>query len=327
MATEPKIIEQPGIVEREIVGPQQNYLGRQRLADARAADYWALTKPEVNFLIVIASFAGFWLALPNQSHHFPFLLLIHTLLGTLLLASGAGTLNQYVERGFDVQMRRTARRPVASGRIDPSSALRFGILLSVTGCVYLALAVNALASGIAFFTLTSYLFIYTPLKRKTPLCTLAGVFPGAAPPLIGCAAASGTLGSEAWVLYAILLLWQFPHFMAIAWMYREDYARAGYMVLPLGEERGRWMAWQSLLPLLALVPLTVVPMLLMHDHLLCVAGVFILSSGFLFYGARLVLRRSNTEARRLLFVSIIYLPIGSSSDDAGQELSDRLAFF
>ena len=314
MATEPKIveqpcIEQPGIVEQGIIDSQQNYLGPQRLADAQVADYWALTKPEVNFLIVIATFAGFWLALPRESHHFPRMLLTHTLLGTLLVASGAGALNQYIERRFDVQMRRTARRPVASGRIDPSTALRFGILLSVTGCVYVALAVNALASGIALLTLTSYLFIYTPLKRKTPLCTLAGVFPGAAPPLIGCAAASGKLGSEAWVLYAILLLWQFPHFMAIAWMYREDYVRAGYMVLPLGEERRRWMAWQSVLPLLALVPLTVVPMLLMHDRLFYVVGVFMLSSGFLFYGTRLVLRRSNTEARRLLFVSIIYLPL------------------
>ena len=324
---EPKIIEQPGMVEREIIEPQQNYLGRQRFADARAADYWAITKPEVNFLIVIATLAGFWLALPHQSQHFPFLLLTHTLLGTLLVASGAGALNQYIERRFDVQMRRTARRPVASGRIEPSSALRFGILLSVTGCVYLALAVNALASGIAFLTLASYLFIYTPLKRRTPLCTLAGVFPGAAPPLIGCAAASGTLGSEAWVLYAILLLWQFPHFMAIAWMYREDYVRAGYMVLPLGEERGRWMAWQSVLPLLALVPLTVVPMLLTHDRLLYVAGVFLLSSGFVFYGTRLAVRRSNTEARRLLFVSIIYLPLVLLLMMLGQELSDRLAFF
>ncbi len=309
MATEPKIVEQPGIVEREIIEPQHNYLGQQRLADARVADYWALTKPEVNFLIVMTTFAGFWLALPRESHHFPFMLLTHTLLGTLLVASGAGTLNQYIERRFDVQMRRTARRPVASGRIDPSSALKFGILLSVTGCIYLALAVNALASGIAFFTLASYLFIYTPLKRKTPLCTFAGVFSGAAPPLIGCAAASGKLGSEAWVLYAILLLLQFPHFMAIAWMYREDYVRAGYLVLPRGEERSRWMAWQCVLPLLALVPMTVVPMLLAHDRLFYVAGVFILSSGFLFCGARLVLRRSNTEARRLLFASIIYLPL------------------
>ena len=314
MATEPSIvvqpnIEQPGIVEQGIIDSRQNYLVSQRLADAQVADYWALTKPEVNFLIVIATLAGFWLALPRESHHFPFMLLTHTLLGTLLVASGAGTLNQYIERRFDVQMRRTARRPVASGRIDPSSALRFGILLSITGCVYLALAVNALASVIAFLTLASYLFVYTPLKRKTPLCTLAGVFPGAAPPLIGCAAASGMLDSEAWVLYAILLLWQFPHFMAIAWMYREDYLRAGYLVLPLGKERGRWMAWQSVLPLLALVPLTVVPMLLMHDRLPYAAGVFMLSSSFLFYGVRLVLRRSNTEARRLLFTSIIYLPL------------------
>ena len=298
----------PNIAGPEIVELPQNHLGHQRLANARIADYWAVTKPEVNFLIVITTFAGFWLAHPAQSHHFPMMLLIHTLLGTMLVASGAGTLNQYIERRFDEQMRRTARRPVASGRLNPASALRFGILLSFAGCAYLALAVNALASAIAFLTLTSYLFIYTPLKRRTPLCTLVGVFPGAAPPLIGCAAASGRLGSEAWMLYVILLLWQFPHFMAIAWMYRDDYVRAGYFVLPHGKERVRWMAWQSVLPLLALVPLTVAPMLLAHDRFLYVVGVFSLSSGFLYYGARLVFRRSNTEARRLLFVSIMYLP-------------------
>jgi protoheme IX farnesyltransferase len=307
MATEPNIVEQAN-AEQETIELQQDDLGRQRLANARLADYWAVTKPEVNLLIIITTFAGFWLASSSRFHHFPFMLLIHTLLGTLLVASGAGTLNQYLERKFDAQMRRTARRPVASGRLDSSTALRFGILLSVMGCAYLALAVNALASMIAFLTLTSYLFIYTPLKRKTPLCTLVGVFPGAAPPLIGCAAASGRLGSEAWVLYSILFLWQFPHFMAIAWMYREDYVRAGYLVLPLGEERGRWMVWQSILPLLALVPLTVMPMLLMHDRLPYVVGVFILSSVFLLFGARLVLQRSNMEARRLLFVSIMYLP-------------------
>jgi protoheme IX farnesyltransferase len=298
----------PNIAGPEIVELPQKHLGHQRLANARVADYWAVTKPEVNFLIVITTFAGFWLVYPDRFQHFPFLLLAHTLLGTLLVASGAGTLNQYIERRFDAQMRRTARRPVASGRLNPSNALWCGILLSVIGCTYLALSVNALTSSIAFLTLASYLFIYTPLKRKTPLCTLVGVFPGAAPPLIGSAAAAGRLGSEAWVLYAILFLWQFPHFMAIAWMYREDYVRAGYLVLPLGEERGRWMAWQSLLPLLALVPLTVAPMLLAHDRFLYVVGVFMLSSGFLYYGTQLALRRSNTEARQLLFVSIIYLP-------------------
>ena len=172
------------------------------------ADYWALTKPEINFLIAIATFSGFYLGsrYPGRFHDFPVLLLIHTLLGTLLVASGTGTLNQYIERRFDAQMRRTARRPVASGRIKPSSALWFGIGLSVAGGIYLAVAANALASLLAILTLLSYLFFYTPLKRKTPLCTLVGALPGAMPPLIGWAAANGSLSLEAWVLYGILFL-------------------------------------------------------------------------------------------------------------------------
>jgi heme o synthase len=273
------------------------------------ADYWALTKPEVNFLIAITTFAGFCLARPTQSHPFPFMLLFHTLLGTLLVAAGTATLNQYVERRFDAQMRRTARRPLAAGRLDASAALRFGILLSCTGVIYLTVAINALASLLAALTLASYIFLYTPLKRKTPLCTLVGAFPGAMPPLIGWAAASGRLSLEAWVLYAMLFLWQFPHFMAIAWMYREDYTRAGYLVLRFGERRGSFMAWQSLVPSSALVPLSLTPALLGHAGLIYLLGALLLSLGFLYYGARLALRRSNPLARRLLFASVIYLPL------------------
>lgn len=221
---------------------------------SQAADYWALTKPEVNFLILITTFAGFWLGLPSATGSLPAFRLASTLVGTLLVAGGTGTLNQYVERHFDAQMRRTARRPLAAGKMQPSAALRFGILLSSAGVIYLALTVNVLAALLAAFTLVSYLFLYTPLKRKTPLCTLAGAIPGAMPPLIGWAAASGKLSLEAWVLYGIVFLWQFPHFMAIAWMYREDYARARYLVLPFGERRPSFMAWQTLAPCLALVP-------------------------------------------------------------------------
>src|SRR5271165_726701 len=209
---------------------------------AAIADYWALTKPEINFLIAIVTFAGFYLGLPAELHGFPFLPLIHTLLGTLLISSGASALNQFSERRFDARMRRTARRPLAAGKLEPASALRFGLLLALAGAIYLAVAVNVLASLLAVITLASYLVLYTPLKRKTPWCTVAGAFPGAMPPLIGWAAASGGLTSEAWVLYVILFLWQFPHFMAIAWMYRDDYARAGYLVLPRGEHAAVFMA-------------------------------------------------------------------------------------
>ncbi len=205
---------------------------------AAPADYWALTKPDINFLIATVTAAGFYLGLPVERRGFPFLLLIHTLLGTLLLSSGASALNQFMERRFDARMRRTARRPLAAGKLEPASALRFGLLLSITGSVYLAVAVNILASLLSVVTLVTYLFVYTPLKRKTPWCTLAGAFPGAMPTLIGRAAASREVSAEAWGLYSILFLWQFPHFMAIAWMYREDYARAGYLVL-LPDSRAR----------------------------------------------------------------------------------------
>ncbi len=211
MAAHPNIaaLESSPVQKRSCGGRSQTF-----------ADYWALTKPEVNFLILVTAFAGFYLGSPVGA--FRVAALIHTLLGTLLVAGGTGTLNQVFERHFDAQMRRTARRPLASGRMRLSHALWFGVSLSVVGIAYLALATNALASLLSFLTLVTYLFLYTPLKRKTPLCTLVGAFPGAVPPLIGWAAVRGVLGPGAWVLYATVFLWQFPHFMAIAWMYRED---------------------------------------------------------------------------------------------------------
>jgi heme o synthase len=276
---------------------------------ATAADYWALTKPEINFLIAIATFTGFYSGLPTQLHGFPFALLIHTLLGTLLIASGTGTLNQYVERRYDAQMRRTRGRPLAAGRLKPLAAFWFGILLSFAGAIYLAVAVNPLASLLAVLTLASYLLLYTPLKRKTPLCTLAGALPGAMPPLIGWAAASGTLSFEACVLYAMLFLWQFPHFMAIAWMYREDYSRAGYLVLPRGERSGCFMSWQALIASFALIPVSLIPTVIGGADLVYFVVACTLSLGFFFYSARLAFRRSNAAARRLLLASIIYLPL------------------
>jgi protoheme IX farnesyltransferase len=272
------------------------------------SDYWALTKPEINFLIAIATFAGFYLGCPNHLDQFPFLRLIHTLLGTLLVASGTATLNQYVERRYDAQMRRTARRPLATGRLKPSVVLWFGMALSAVGGIYLAIAVNALASVLGMLTLLSYLFVYTPLKRKTFLCILVGAFPGAVPPLIGWAAASGTLSLEAWILYTVLFLWQFPHFMAIAWMYREDYDRAGYFVLPHGPARAHCLALQTLLPLLALLPLSQLAASAGQPTIVYRAGALVLSLGFFYCGAQFVFHRSSAAARRLLMSSIFYLP-------------------
>jgi heme o synthase len=272
-------------------------------------DYWTLTKPEVNLLIAMATFTGFYLACPGPLHDFPWLLLVHTLLGTLLVASGTGTLNQFVERRCDAQMRRTARRPLAAGRLKPSAVLWFGIALASVGSIYLATAVNVLASLLAIVTLLSYLFLYTPLKRKTPLCTLVGAFPGAMPPLIGWAAASGRLSLHAWILYAILFLWQFPHFMAIAWMYREDYDRAGYSVLPRGQARVRFVILQTMLPLFVLLPLVLLPAAIGGQSVLYCFGALLLSLGFFYYGAQFVFRRSSTMARWLLLASVIYLPL------------------
>lgn len=272
------------------------------------SDYWALSKPEVNFLIAIATLAAFYLGCPTPLVHFPWVLCLHTLLGTVLVASGAGTLNQLIERRFDAQMRRTARRPIAAGRIEPIPALVFGTLLSLAGALYLALAVRPTACLLALLTLGGYLFLYTPLKRRTPMCTLVGAFPGAMPVLIGYVAVAGKLSAQAWLLYAILFLWQFPHFMAIAWMYREDYARAGYEVLPPGREKASFMGWRSVLPAVALVPVTVAPMVLRHANPAFAAGMLVLSLGFLYFAIRLAVVRSNGSARRLLLVSLIYVP-------------------
>lgn len=289
------VLDAPGVAKRHFP------------AFAMLSDYWALTKPEVNFLILITTFAGFYLGGADAGRQFSFLALLNTLLGTLLVASGTATLNQYIERKFDARMRRTARRPLAAGRLEPSAVLGFGIVLSVAGSVYLAVATSVLASVLALLTLLSYLFLYTPLKRRTPLCVLVGAFPGAMPPLIGWAAASGRLHMEAWLLYAIIFLWQFPHFMAIAWMYREDYDRAGYLVLPKGNARIAVVILQTLLPLLVLVSISFAQFPAPPTAIYW--AVRLLGVGFLYFGLEFVLQQSRGAARRLLTASIIYIPI------------------
>ena len=272
------------------------------------SDCWALTKPEVNFLILITTGVGFYLGSGNEARPFSFAGLLNTLLGTLLVASGTGTLNQYIERKFDAQMRRTVRRPAAAGRLKPAAVLTFGIALAAAGTVYLAAVVNLLASVLAALTLLTYLFLYTPLKRKTSACVLVGAFPGAMPPLIGWAGASGRLSIEAGILYAIVFLWQFPHFMAIAWMYREDYDRAGYLVLPKGNARIPFVTLETLLPLLVLVAVSMVQFPTRHAAIFYCAGA-LMGLGFLYFGLEFVLQRSRSAARRLLAASIVYLPL------------------
>ncbi len=272
----------------------------------RLSDYWVLTKPEVNFLVVISTLAGYYVALRGR---FDFLLLLNTLLGTLLVASGTGTLNQYIERKSDASMRRTARRPLPTGRIKAVEALAFGILLAISGGLLLWVEVNALASVLALLTLITYLLVYTPLKKRTAFCTLIGAFPGAMPPLIGWAAARGSLNAESLVLYAILFLWQFPHFLAIAWMYREDYSRAGLRMLPPNDLDGRLTSRQIIAFLAALIVVSMVPPLIGQVGKVYLFGTAVLGSYFLLHGARMARNRTNVLARRLVLASVLYLPL------------------
>jgi protoheme IX farnesyltransferase len=271
-------------------------------------DYWTLTKPEINFLIAITAAAGFWTGTVAPTPQFPWIPFLHTIWGTTLVASGAATLNQLIELPYDAQMRRTARRPLAAGRMASSHALWFGVLLSVLGVAYLAISTNALASLLAAVTLLSYLFVYTPLKRITPLCTLVGAIPGAGPPLIGWAAARGHLDPAAWALFAIVFLWQFPHFMSIAWMYREDYARAGYLVLPPGKNRDRFVMWQAVAAPAVLLVVSLTPTMSRLSGLAYFGGALALGGIFLHCSARFAMHRTNVAARQLLLVSILYLP-------------------
>ena len=273
------------------------------------SDYWALTKPDVNVLIAVTTAAAFALGSQAALSALPWWRLFHTLAGTVLVASGAATLNQWMERHFDARMRRTARRPVAAGRIAPGRARRFGTLLSLGGVAYLLAASGLLAAVLATVTLLAYLRLYAPAKRRTPLCTLIGAVPGAMPPLIGWAAARGRLDPEAWMLFAVVFLWQFPHFMAIAWMYRDDYDRAGYRVLPAGEAREAFVTNQTLLAVVALVPASLLPVVTGYASPLYGLGAVILGVGFAECAARFAFRPATSAARQLLLASIVYLPL------------------
>jgi protoheme IX farnesyltransferase len=273
-----------------------------------AADYWAITKPEISFLIAVTTSAAFMLAERGVSTA-SWIPLLHAVLGTALVSAGAGALNQAMEHRFDAGMRRTARRPIAAGRIQPAHGVLFGIVLALAGIGYLAVAANGVAALLAAGTLVTYLLIYTPLKRITPLCTLVGATPGAAPPLIGWAAARGHLDPEAWLLFTIVLLWQFPHFMAIAWMYRDDYDRAGYRVLPDDHGRAAFVDLHVLVPLAALLVVSLIPVWLGVSERFYLAGALLLNLGFLASGVQFVRRKSGSSARKLLVASICFLPL------------------
>jgi heme o synthase len=271
----------------------------------RLQDYWALTKPEVTFLVLIAAGLGSVMA----SSSLRTLALMNGLLGTALVAAGTATLNHYLERTHDAKMRRTASRPLPGGRLRPREVLRFGLLLSIAGALYLALVVNLLSSLIGLLALANYLCLYTPLKRRTALCTLIGAFSGAAPVLMGWSAVRNNLPLEAWVLYAILFVWQFPHFLAIAWIYREDYARAGMLMLPPKDDDGEVTFRQILVCSAALVPLSLAPVLFGMTGRAYMVSALLLSFGFFYFAYRASRHRSKGSARHLLHASVIYLPI------------------
>jgi len=288
-------------LNRSAVVPLERLSPRERFAA-----YLELTKPRITFLIVLTSAAGFALA---SSGAVNYAAMLSAMLGIALLSSGLATINQYMERDLDALMRRTANRPLPSGRLLPWEALAFGAGLTVSAEIYLAVMVNPLTALLGLTVIAGYLFAYTPLKTKTSLSTMVGAFPGAVPPLIGWAAASGSVGLEAWVLFAILFLWQFPHFLAIAWMYREDYSRAGILMLPVVEPDGRVTAQQIVVYTVLLLPVSLLPTALGISGRVYFYGAIVLGLLFLYSSVRAAFSKSRQEARRLLLASVIYLPL------------------
>lgn len=269
-------------------------------------DYLELTKPRVTWLILMSTAVGFWFGVRESGDWWA---LLHAIVGTWFIASGTFTLNQWYERDADARMRRTKDRPLPTGRVTPRQALIFGLALSVIGFVELFWGANSLTGWLGLFTEVSYLCAYTPLKQRSWHSTTVGAVPGAMPPLLGYAAAAGTLTWEAWTLYAILFLWQFPHFYAIAWMYREDYARADIKMLPVIEPDGSATARQILIASLILIPISLAPTYLSMAGKLYAVGALVLGMGFLFAGWKVARERSLIRARGVLLASVIYLPV------------------
>ena len=271
-------------------------------------DYVELTKPRITWLILMSTAIGYLYGLPAGAS-WDIWRIIHTLLGTGLIASGTAALNQWAESDADHRMARTRHRPIPSGRLSPRRALIFAILLSLAGFLELTLGVNPLTGCLGLFTLFTYLFLYTPLKQRSPHSTTVGAIPGAMPPLIGFAASSGTLTLEAFVLYAILFVWQFPHFYSIAWLYRDDYARAGIRMLPVVEPDGGSTARRILFFLLLLIPISLTPVWLSMAGFVYLAGAMLAGLYFLHSGIGILREKSLTRARGVLLASVLYLPI------------------
>ena len=272
----------------------------------RAADYIELIKPRLVVMILITTAAGFYL---GAQQTVDWLLCLHTLVGAGLTAAGVLGLNQYLERDVDAQMKRTQERPLPGGRMNPLEALIVGVLLTGSGMLYLTFIVNTLSGFVISLIVVSYLFLYTPLKRKTSLCTLIGAVPGALPPVVGWVAARGTLTGEAWVLFAILFLWQLPHSLAIAYIYREDYANAGFRLLPVIHPDGASTCRQIVINCVALLGIGLLPALYNVAGSIYFFTALVSGAVFLAFGIYLARTRSVKAARYLLYASLLYLPV------------------
>jgi heme o synthase len=299
--------ETPLVVGQNFLSAMAGQNACAAMARSRFADYVTLTKPRVAILVLFTVAAGGLLANPSRPDLGG---LLHTLLGTALVAAGASALNQLLERQSDALMRRTENRPLPSGRLLPAEVFVFGLGLGVAGLLYLAVTLRQpLCVLVAGFTFVSYVFLYTPLKRRTTLNTLVGAVPGAMPPVIGWTAMGGSLGPEVGGLFALLFLWQVPHFLAIAWIYREDYARAGLRMLPVVDDTGAMTARQMVCYTLALIPASLTPVVLHQAGLFFAAGAVILGLAFVLAALGFMRQASATTARRVLHVSLIYLPM------------------
>jgi len=265
-----------------------------------------LVKARLTALVLLTTLVGFYLGWRGPMD---FALMFHTLAATALVAAGVAALNQLLERDYDARMRRTQNRPLPAGRLQPTSVMLFGGVCSVAGLVYLALAVNLLTCVLGSVTLISYLFIYTPLKRVTWLNTLIGAVPGALPPLMGWTAARGVLSGEGWTLFAIVAFWQIPHFMAIAWMYRDEYASAGFKMLPVIDTDGRRTGQQAVSHTLALLFVALCPFAFRMTGPFYLAGALVLGSGFLWFAVQFSRQLTLARARQLFLASILYLPL------------------
>jgi protoheme IX farnesyltransferase len=273
---------------------------------SRVADYIALTKPRLNFLVLITTLGGLYLASPQGV---PLPILLHALIGATLVAGGSAALNQVWERHTDGLMKRTANRPLPAGRLGAIEGTAFGVALSITGLVELAWQVNTLSAAVAALTLASYVFVYTPLKRRSTLSTLVGAVPGALPPVIGWAAANNEITLPAIVLFGIVFFWQMPHFLAIAWLYRDDYREAGIPLLPTIETDGRRTGQQALIYAAVLWPVSLMPMFVGLADLPYSVVATALGFFFIWLSLEFARERSTRTARRLFLYSIIYLPL------------------